>query len=77
MAPIIVSYHRHKSQSWERYEMTIRTVEVTPEILVQGELINIIQGDPPRARVKCENKVYEGKLVECLRDCKPAATPYQ
>ena len=57
--------------------MTIRTVETRKYGLAQGELVAVIPGDPPRAKVRVGTVVYEGVLVECLRKCTKDAEPYQ
>lgn len=48
----------------------IRTIETSPGIYAQGELVSECGG---RAKVKDGDTVYTGKLVPSLRDDKPAS----
>lgn len=64
--------------------MTIRTVEVTPAIYAQGELISEetidCLGHPMAtgiATVEVDGEQHTGKLVECLKKCTKDAEPYQ
>ena len=54
--------------------MTIRTVETSPGIYAQGELVSEWGG---RAKVKDGDTVYTGKLVQCVSKCTKDAAPYQ
>ena len=46
--------------------MTIRTVETSPGIYAQGDLLHEWNG---RAMVKDGDTVHAGKLVKCVKPC--------
>ena len=56
--------------------MTKRTVETSPGIYAQGDLV-AVDDENGLARVKIGATIYTGKLVECLRKCTKDAEPYK
>ena len=62
----IATLHRHRLQSWGMNEMTIRTVETSPGVYAQGDLLHEWAG---KAMVKDGDTVHTGKLVKCVKPC--------
>ena len=57
--------------------MPIRTVEISPAITAQGDLLDEAPDSDGNHSVLCEGKVRKGKLVECVGPCSKDATPYE
>ena len=57
--------------------MTIRTVEISPAITAQGDLLDDKPDADGNHSVLCEGRVRKGKLIECVRPCTKDGRVYE
>ena len=57
--------------------MTIRTIEISPAITAQGDLLDDKPDADGNHAVLCEGKVRKGKLIVSLRKCSKEGKVYE